>query len=88
MLNDKLDPLLRRIRIAHPEPEEPFYFTENSEPEMKYFEEEYFLGNSAYSYDFGVYIPLALQSADMDNIVYALLNKYKIITKEPLIFYV
>ena len=89
MLNDKCDPLLRRIRIAHPEPEPPFYFSENNDPEMMYFGDgEYFLGISEYSYDFAVYLPAEIESENMTNIVAALLNKYKIITKSFLIFYV
>lgn len=94
MLNDKCDPILRRIEIRIPEPEQPFYFTENGNPTvpMKYFgggvEKQFFMGRTAYAYDFGVYLPKVLKSNDMDNIVTALLNRYKIITKSFLIFYV
>jgi hypothetical protein len=92
MLNDKCDRRFRRIRIEHPAPEPPFYFTTNESGVMEYFgsdeEPQYFMGKSDYSYDFGVYVPRELRSPDMDNIITALLNKYKIITKSFLIFYV
>jgi hypothetical protein len=91
MLNDKCDKLLRRIYIGTPHPGEPFYFT-NVRADMKYFgggdASQFFTGNSDYAYDFAVYLPHAIESEDMTNIVTALLNKYAIITKSFLIFYV
>ena len=94
MLNDKCDKVLRRIYIGIPEPEVPFYFT-SVQSDMKYFHlgsygqpRQFFMGNSEYPYDFAVYLPVNIKSSDMTNIVTALLNKYKIITKTFLIFYV
>ena len=91
MLNDKCDPSERRIRIKIPTPGDSFYFTDMSN-EVKYFagggQSQFFMGKSEYSYDFGVYAPQEIESEDMTNIITALLNKYAIITKTFLIFYV
>jgi hypothetical protein len=89
MLNDKCDNTLRRIYIKAPDPEPPFYFSENGNPEMQYFSNgEYFMGKSVYTYDFIVFVPSVLESENMTNYISALLNKYKIITKSFKIQYV
>jgi hypothetical protein len=83
MLNDKCDPILRRIYIAHPEPMPKFYFSQSGDPEMKYFSNDtYFMfKNTGYTDDFYVYIPQEIDSEDMRNYIKALLNKYKLLTK-------
>ena len=88
MLNDKCDTVLRRIHLTTPEPEPPFYFTVNTDTEMKYFNGEYFMGQSVYTHDFTVYLPVEIKSKNMTSFVSALLNKYKIITKTFKIIYV
>jgi hypothetical protein len=90
MLNDKCDPILRRIYIKLPEPQPLFYFSESGDPEMKYFSNDtYFMFNSTgYTHDFTVFLPLQIQSEDMTNYVSALLNKYKLISKSFIIKYV
>ncbi|MDR0206050.1 MAG: hypothetical protein LBI45_02170 [Bacteroidales bacterium] len=82
MLNDKCDKTLRRIYVGAPEPEPPFYFLENGKIEMQYFSNNnYFMGNSVYAYDFIVFVPLILKSENTTNFITAMLNKYKLITK-------
>jgi len=89
MLNDKCDPLLRRIYIKAVEPEPAFYFTTNKNPELQYFcDGEYFMYSTNYAYDFAVYVPPSLKSEDMENYIYALLDKYKLLNKSPKIIYI
>lgn len=89
MLNDKCDTILRRIYIKLPPPESPFYFTTNHNPELKYFcDNEFFMHYTAYSYDFAVYIPVSLESDDMERYIRALLNKYKLLNKSPNLIFI
>jgi hypothetical protein len=90
MLNDKCDPILRRIYITLPEPQSKFYFSLNGEPEMRYFSEDtYFMfKNSGYAYDFCVFLPSDIESEETTNKVTALLNKYKLLSKTFKIQYV
>jgi hypothetical protein len=91
LLNDKFDPVLRRIYITLPEPPQPkFYFSQTGDPEMTYFSENTFFmfKNTGYAYDFIVFLPLDIESEEMTNKVTALLNKYKLLSKTFLIKYV
>jgi len=97
MLNYFLDPQLERIYITTPEPGPSFYFYEgeNSNEYMKYFNgvkgegDEFFMfDNMGHTHGFTVFLPLSMKSDDMTNYVYALLDKYKLLTKLPIIQYV
>ncbi|MCL2291240.1 MAG: hypothetical protein FWC34_11170 [Bacteroidetes bacterium] len=96
MLNHFLDPIHKRIYITIPDPEPPFYFYEDSgnsggeDNLMKYFDDdEYFLwDNTGHTHGFTVVLPLEMKSDDMTNYVLALLEKYKLLTKLPIIQYI
>ena len=80
LLNDKCDPLLRRISIIEPAIALPFYFTGNDDSGMYYFDDdEHFSNRGNYIYDFIVQVPADVPSSD--TYISALLNKYKLPSK-------
>jgi hypothetical protein len=89
MLNDKFDPILRRILIDVPEAKPTFYFYDNENVSMRYFSNsEFFYRKTGFDYDFYVFVPLELADIDTENMIIELLNRYKLISKTFKIIYV